>query len=216
MKKVNGGVVTDFKQDDKWKRSYIITTADAYVQYYTRAGRLWNSMQARCKPGGSEQAARVNYVGVTVGFTDFQEFAEWCNSEDGYTKQEEDGTWWSLDKDILLHGSRVYTPETCIFVPRRVNCVMIACASTRGEYPVGVHYSKPRQGYIAQCMASVPRYIGCFPTPELAHRAWQESKAKQLFALASDMEFSSKLRKGLMQNYLRIQADIDEGRETIC
>jgi hypothetical protein len=47
----------------------------------------------------------------------FQNFAEWfCKN---YCDASMDK--WQLDKDIIVPGNRVYSPETCCFVPNAVN-----------------------------------------------------------------------------------------------
>lgn len=33
---------------------------------------------------------------------------------------------WHLDKDILLKGNKVYSPETCAFVPAKINSLLIS------------------------------------------------------------------------------------------
>lgn len=64
----------------------------------------------------------------------FQNFAEWfyknyyeCNNEQMH-----------LDKDILCKGNKIYSPETCIFVPERINALFINQYRKRGKYPIGV------------------------------------------------------------------------------
>src|SRR3989304_2975681 len=47
-----------------------------------------------------------------------------------------------LDKDVLLHGNKVYCPEACVFVCHRVNTFLIGCGAARGEFKVGVNWHK--------------------------------------------------------------------------
>ena len=45
---------------------------------------------------------------------------------------------WELDKDILVKGNKIYSPDTCCFVPKEVNTVFTKRQSKRGDYPIGV------------------------------------------------------------------------------
>ena len=72
-------------------------------------------------------------------------FAKWCN--ENYYIVEGEGTT-QLDKDILIPGNKIYSPDTCIFVPKRINC-MFSGSSKKNEngLPMGVQYSASRQQY---------------------------------------------------------------------
>ena len=50
---------------------------------------------------------------VCIEWCNFQNFAQWF--EKNYIDD------WALDKDILVKGNKVYSPETCCFVPREIN-----------------------------------------------------------------------------------------------
>lgn len=48
-----------------------------------------------------------------------------------------------LDKDILVQGNKLYSPETCIFVPKRINDLFCHInGHTDNGLPTGVTYSK--------------------------------------------------------------------------
>ena len=66
----------------------------------------------------------------------FQNFAKWY--EDNY--YECNGEEMSLDKDILIKGNKIYSPNTCVFTPQRINVLFTKSDANRGEYPIGVHY----------------------------------------------------------------------------
>lgn len=85
----------------------------------TRAGRVWNNLQTRTDGRHKDKC----YDEAVNGFKGFQEFAEWCQSEYGYMNVEQNGRFWQLDKDILVSGNMVYSPDTCCFVPNRINSV---------------------------------------------------------------------------------------------
>ena len=51
----------------------------------------------------------------------FQNFAEWF--EENYNSDVMQG--WQLDKDILFKGNKIYSPETCCFVPQEINSLFV-------------------------------------------------------------------------------------------
>ena len=60
----------------------------------------------------------------------YQNFAEWFDNN--YV----DG--WKIDKDIICPECKVYSPETCAFVPDDINGMFISSKSYRGSLPIGV------------------------------------------------------------------------------
>ena len=60
------------------------------------------------------------YIGVTVceEWHNFQNFAGWF--EDNYKEGFE------LDKDLLVKGNKIYSPETCCFVPQEINLIFMS------------------------------------------------------------------------------------------
>lgn len=60
---------------------------------------------------------------------------------------------WQLDKDILARGNKIYSKETCCFVPREVNQFFSGGQSVLGkDTPKGVSYEKSRGLYEAYGM----------------------------------------------------------------
>lgn len=72
---------------------------------------IWKSMLARCYSARKSSC----YEGVTVceEWHNFQNFAKWF--EENYVEGYE------LDKDIKIRGNKLYSPETCMFVPTDQN-----------------------------------------------------------------------------------------------
>ena len=47
-----------------------------------------------------------------------------------------------LDKDILIKGNRIYSPETCIFVPKKINIIFSRNNPKENGLPRGVSWDK--------------------------------------------------------------------------
>ena len=58
-----------------------------------------------------------------------------CSTIDDWHNQSKFSEWyllheyrfdgWEIDKDILLKGNKIYSPENCCFVPAEINCMFV-------------------------------------------------------------------------------------------
>ena len=206
------------RQDEsgRWLRCY---TSEG-VQHHTRAGLFWSGLCARCRVDGIHQTRNPTYIGVTNGFKDFQEFAEWCQTQYGYMNKEGNGKFWSLDKDLKIFGNKEYTSTACIFVPSRINGILINKAAKRGNWPVGVSWSKRELKFQSTCSQGKSRNknLGIFSCPLEAHKAWQRYKMQYIRKICvDDKEISAHtdLVQILLAQAQRIEGDLRSHRETI-
>lgn len=110
----------------------------------------------------------------------FQNYCMW--REQNYYEIE--GDKMDLDKDILIKGNKVYSRDTMIFVPHRINGLFVKSDASRGDLPIGVHYKKATDRYVAQCKTlEGKKHIGYYNTPEeafLAYKTFKEAYIKQV------------------------------------
>jgi hypothetical protein len=106
------------------------------------------------------------------------------------------------DKDFLVQGNKHYSPETVVFIPKKVNLFITDSGKVRGDYMIGVSYlpNKKINPYHARCSNpfSGSRYIGVHPTELEAHLAWQAKKHEYACMLADEQEderIASRLRE---------------------
>lgn len=87
---------------------------------HIRAYRSWISMLSRCY-GKSELENRPTYKGCQVckEWLYFSNFKKWFDDPNNWYQ---DG--YCLDKDILVNGNKIYSPETCSFVPNEINTLL--------------------------------------------------------------------------------------------
>lgn len=131
----------------------------------------WKYMLDRCyNPRESNKSYRD--VWVCQSWHKASNFKEWMEI------QRWEGN--VLDKDILVVGNKLYSPETCAFVPDYVNTFFATKKRTTQEYPLGV--SKQDNQYIAR---SSKIYLGRFYNTHEAHSAWKEYKLKSMIELVS-------------------------------
>lgn len=106
----------------------------------------WANMLKRCY---DEKELQINpsYEDKSVcsDWLVYENFYDWCISV------EHRGIGWQLDKDLLVKGNKVYGPEVCVFLPPRLNGIILKCDKSRGDLPVGVHFDKSRLKYKVTC-----------------------------------------------------------------
>jgi hypothetical protein len=143
-----------------------------------RASKIWAGMQIRC---GKVKA----YLDCTVAWESSDAFRAWAIKQPGFNIEG-----FELDKDILVKGNRVYSPETCVFVPLEINSLLSGCykAKRRGAYPIGVSFNKGSGTFVAQMsnrqVAGLDKYLGSFPTSEEAFACYKVAKEAKLRKLA--------------------------------
>lgn len=207
--------VPDIKDSlGNWKRSYMVDG----VRYFTRAGMIWGAVEARCNPAGSVQSRMKSYEGVTNSFENFQHFTEWCHNECGYLNRESSGKYWCLDKDILVIGNRQYSPETCCFVPTRLNSLLGTHANRKTSLPIGVSFRKDMQKYNAQVSNGVGNRLSVsgFTDPFSAHRKYQEIKIGVISSVLEELRevLPAKVIEGVNRHLSSIENDYNNHRET--
>lgn len=147
----------------------------------TREYTYWYAMLQRCYSDKYQQKG-VTYKGCSMSenFKYFPFFMEWCNKQIGFDQES-----WQLDKDILVKGNKIYSEDTCCFVPAEINSVFIKCDRSRGEYPLGVNYHKATRKFVAQISyRKIKTHLGLYDTAEDAFKAYKKSKEKLIKSLA--------------------------------
>ena len=107
----------------------------------------WLGMIQRCYANNEEKNPTYENCEVCKEWHNFQNFAKWY--EGNYYEIE--GEEMHLDKDILIKGNKIYSPQTCIFIPKRINSLFTTSSSKKNDYPVGVYYHKNMDKLIVHC-----------------------------------------------------------------
>lgn len=160
----------------------------------TIAWRKWMSMLTRCY-GVDDFGNKPTYADCSVcnEWLLFSKFKEWFNENyvEGYV----------LDKDLLIRGNKVYSPNTCCFVPQRINTLILDRGNDRGACPVGVskHGNKFSAGVNIE---GKRKHLGLFNTAEEAFIAYKCEKEQYIKDIATayynDGKISTKVYNALM------------------
>jgi hypothetical protein len=84
---------------------------------------VWQHMIGRCYCE-EKRSDHPAYAGCTVckEWHNFQNFGDWY---DDNFYDISDGTRMHIDKDVLQRENKIYSPETCIFLPQRINMIFM-------------------------------------------------------------------------------------------
>lgn len=142
-------------------------------EYEKKWYSVWRSMLRRCYNKKS-LATCTTYIGCTVSeeWKTASNFKKWfdLNYIVGY----------QLDKDILVDGNKVYSPETCRFIPMFINYLFLDSGKARGLYPLGVYLNRRVNRFVARMKVGnknkVAKSLGYYSTPELAYQAYPVAK----------------------------------------
>ncbi len=107
------------------------------------------------------------YKGCTFyeGWYNYQDFSKWSDQQIFYPG-------YKLDKDLIVYGNNVYGPETCVYLPNELNCIIAEHWLDRA-LPKGVNkvldFEKSKKKYTANCNRVGRGYtVGYFETVEEA------------------------------------------------
>jgi hypothetical protein len=145
--------------------------------------KAWACMLERCY-SPKFQSNHPTYKACTVceEWLNYQNFAEWYN-ENYYEIENEK---MQLDKDILIKGNKIYSPEACMFVPQSVNQIFVKRERERGKYPIGVYLNKKTNKYVSHCHnGNKQLHLGYFNTPEDAFNVYKEFKESYIKQVAN-------------------------------
>ena len=145
---------------------------------------IWNGIRQRCyNENTRDKLPSYKDVEMSENFKFYSYFKEWCNQQVGFN---EDG--WQLDKDILSKGVKLYSEDTCCFVPPEINSLILKADRIRGEYPIGVYHdtSKIHKRFSARVSKNGKhKRFGSYLTPEEAFAVYKREKEKYIKEVAN-------------------------------
>ena len=147
-------------------------TGMSHIKYY----QTWTGMLQRCY-SAKYLEKHTTYKGCSVcpEWLYLSVFHAWMQAHDGYWEGLE------LDKDILVIGNKVYSPQTCMCVSHAVNVLLPDSGATRGEWAQGVHFDKPMGKFEAQiAIDGKVKNLGLFDSEDEAEEAYLAAKSDNI------------------------------------
>ena len=184
---------------------YIDIEGASIGKVMTKEYKLWNNMIFRCY----NEKSLIKYstyreCSVDDRWKYLSCFKEWCNNQIGF---DQDG--WHLDKDILVKDSKIYSPETCCFVPPEINCALAGNKEVRGAFPQGVIYNCTKKRYRARIQRGNKwESLGTYNTPEEAFYAYKPVKEAHIKSLAE--KWKDKIDPRVYEALMNWEINIDD------
>ena len=165
---------------------------DAYIHWKDMIRRCYDKKSLKTRPTYSDCTVCKEWLRFSV-------FKEWFDKNyiQGY----------ALDKDILSKGNRVYSPETCCFVPIEINTLVINNKQRRGLFPLGVT-AIPHSGTYRANLGN--KHLGCYSTPEEAFQAYKSAKEQYVKERATQYFQEGKITHRVYQALMEYQVEITD------
>ena len=176
----------------------------------TKSYSVWHSMLIRCYSDEC-QKKHPTYKDCCVceEWHNYSNFKKWFN--DNYYEIE--GERMDLDKDILMKGNKIYSPNTCVFVPQNINTLFIKSNKSRGKYPIGINFNKDANKFTAQCSIfyngkSKLKGLGYYNTIEDAFEVYKKFKEANIKQIAD--EYKDKIPDKLYEAMYNYKVEITD------
>lgn len=167
---------------------------------------LWCGMLQRCY-SDTYKKKRPTYEGCKCSdnFLHYEYFYEWCHKQVGFNNEG-----WHLDKDLLIKGNKVYSEDSCVFIPAEINSLLIKSTASRGEHLIGVHWSNTNKAFRARvCKNKGKReYLGSFKTEIEAYNAYKQ--AKESFIKEQAEKWKGQIDDRAYNALMNYQVEIDD------
>lgn len=202
---------------DAFEEGYQVSSQDPLY-------RVWSAMIARGE-SSAVKAVRKSYVDVKCcdEWLSFSNFREWAITQKWKGRV--------LDKDLLVYGNKIYSPETCLFIDQRINSFIPICTketkylgvTTRTNPRSPSEELKPYSAKIMDFDTDKRIHLGSYADPIMAHKQYQRAKAEvyeKLIAYAIDRKEDPRAIARLQEHLYNINNDIINGnistKESIC
>ena len=145
--------------------------------------RYWHSMIERCYSNKLHDGINKVYKDCTTSdnFKHYGYFYEWCHEQVGFGAEG-----FELDKDLLIKGNKVYSEDTCVFLPKEINTVLTKSTATRGVSLIGATFNKRLGKYVSQInLCNSKKHLGVFDSEIEAFNSYKKAKECHIKELAN-------------------------------
>ena len=172
--------------------------------------RAWKHMLRRCFDE-KYKIKRPTYEDVYCcdEWLYYYVFYEWLH------KQENFDSWlindgWALDKDVLVKGNKLYSPDTCCLIPTNINSLFTKRDSVRGDLPIGVSKSHNKFRFRCSNPITKQRHDMTFNTLEEAFKTYKQYKENIIKQVAQEEFDKGNITQKCYEAMIRYEVEITD------
>jgi hypothetical protein len=174
---------------------------------HNKAYSVWRFILKRCYKNNNIDLRAKSYLNCTVSdeWLTFKNFCAWYEANYYPIGNEK----MCVDKDILIKNNKIYSKETCLIVPNRINMLFAKCKGNRGNTVIGVSYDKRSGKYrvsASDLINNKPK--GLFDTEIEAFLAYKTCKEEYIKEIAD--QYKNKIPSKLYNAMYMYQVDMDD------
>lgn len=167
----------------------------------------WLNMMRRCYDP-AHIAKYPTYAGCSV----CDEWLHFSNFERWFANNYRDG--YDLDKGILKRGNKVYCPEYCAYVPKKINYLFCKSNAKRGEFPIGVSFKgqdKRKKRFKAYMLVNRSQvHLGYYDNPDDAFLAYKGAKEDYIKAVAEECFYNGEIDKRVYDALMKYEVQLTD------
>lgn len=157
---------------------YGVAINDLINQSRTKPYKIWNEMIRRCY-GCTDNAKKYDFCKIDDSWLIFSNFKKWY--EDNYIEGYE------MDKDLLFSEELIYSPKTCVFIPKELNTALRWYNTVNKETPNGIDFHKANNKYrvrIRNNILNKTEFLGEFESISKSFDVYRNRKKELLVEYA--------------------------------
>ena len=173
---------------------------------HTKEYTLWRNMLKRCYSTTlKKKYPTYKDCEASDNFLYYEYFYEWCNSQIGFGNQD-----WQLDKDLLFKGNKVYSEDSCVFIPKEINSLLTKSDKVRGKHLIGVHWCNASKAFVAMVSKNKggQKHLGYFNTELEAFNTYKT--AKEAFIKEQAEKWKSQIDERAYNTLMNYQVEMDD------
>lgn len=142
--------------------------------------KVWTNMLKRCYSQNDRDTYHTyNNCMVSARFLRFDNFDAWCSQQIGFGSKG-----FELDKDLLSGANKIYSEDTCCFLPKEINSCLRGFKSK--SIKTGVQYHTRDKIYQTKGFVEGEYvHLGSFKTEDEAFLVYKSFKEEYIRSLAN-------------------------------